>query len=216
MNDRKCDCGRTIPIRFNSTIQPTKCPHCTYLEALGKKKSKPKQAAIKNRRKPIPWREKPTSELIKHVQYKIVNPYIRERDNTCFHGKSISDFGPIRDAGHFFSIGAKPGMRFNPQNIHGQSASGNRFKGGDMLNYRRGLVHRFGEDYVKELEFQAMTSEGSKCLDRYNVILIAETYLYLRKHKIWVFRLSEFEKIKMQVYEEIKHQLSKKIPIQRS
>jgi hypothetical protein len=154
---------------------------------------------------PTPWREKPTSEMIQHVQSKIVNPYIRERDNTCFYGKSISDHGAISDAGHFYSVGAKPAMRFNPQNIHGQSASGNRFKGSDALNYRRGLVHRFGEDYVKELEYQAMMSEGSKSLDRLNVLMIGETYLHLHKNKIWVFTLKEFEKHKIKLSKNINH-----------
>lgn len=217
MSNRKCECGRTIPQRFNSTIQPKKCPSCQYKEALSKKnnqKTNPKTksgSGKKERKKPTPWREKPTIEMIQHVQSKIVNPYIRERDNTCFHGKSISDNGQISDAGHFYSVGAKAGMRFNPQNIHGQSKSGNShmFKGGDLLNYRRGLVHRFGEDYVKELEYQAMMSEGSKSLDRLNVLLIGETYLYLRKHKIWVFRLKEFEKYKMKVYENLSKHGSK-------
>lgn len=206
-------------MRPNSTIQPKKCPHCTYLEAIGKKKTTEKKISIgkKERKKPTPWREKPTDEMIIHVQNKIVNPYIRERDNACFHGKSISDNGRISDAGHFFAVGPKPGMRFNPQNIHGQSRSGNShmFKGGDLLNYRIGLVRRFGEAYVKELEFQAMLSEGSKSLDRFNVLLIGETYLYLHKNKIWVFTLKEFERIKIKLYEDSKHKPSANIPVQR-
>lgn len=217
MSDRKCECGNSIPRRHNSTIHPKKCPRCTYLEAIGKKKPKQKKTSTgkKERQKSVPWREKPTDKMIIHVQKEIVNPYIRERDNTCFHGKSISDNGAISDAGHFYSVGAKPSMRFNPQNIHGQSASGNRFKGSDALNYRRGLVSRHGEDYVKELEYQAMMSQGSKSLDRLNVLLIGETYLYLRKHKIWVFRLKEFDKYKMKVYEYSKHKSPANIPIQR-
>jgi hypothetical protein len=216
---RKCECGRSIPIRYYSTIQSKQCPHCIYLEAIGKKKSKPKKTSTgkKERKKHTPWREKPTDKMIIHLQKNIVNPYIRERDNTCFHGKSISDNGRISDAGHFYSVGSKKGMRFNPQNIHGQSKSGNShmFKGGDLLNYRRGLVHRFGEDYVKELEYQAMLSEGSKNLDRLNVLMIGETYLHLHKNKIWVFTLKEFEQYKIKLYEDSKHKSPANIPVQR-
>lgn len=191
-----CVCGRKIPIRFNSTIQAKQCPSCTYAEATRSKGSKKKQVNEPQRRErklPVKWRDKPTSEMITYVQTNIVNPYIRERDLASW-GLSISDRGQIAHAGHYYSIGAKPGMRFNPQNIHGQSVSGNMHKSGDIHNYRAGLIARYGENYVRELELQAVMSEGFRSLDRLNVIIIAETYLHLRKAKIWVFTLHEFNK----------------------
>lgn len=197
-----CKCGRSIPQRWNSTIQLTECPACQLARAIQRNKKKPK--APKERSTPTPWRDKRTDAMIIHVQSKIVNPYIRERDNECYHGKSISDNGRISDAGHYYSVGAKVGLRFCVQNIHGQSASGNRFKGSDAINYRAGLVKRYGEDYVKELDYLAMLSEGVKSLDRLNVILIAETYLYLKKERIWVFRHEEFEKYKMELVNKVK------------
>lgn len=197
-----CKCGRTIPQRWNSTIQPTECPACQLAKAMQRNKGKPK--APKERSTPTPWRDKRTDAMIVHVQSKIVNPYIRERDNEAWGGKSISDNGRISDAGHYYSVGAKPGLRFCVQNIHGQSASGNRFKGSDAINYRAGLVRRYGEAYVKELDQLAMLSEGVKSLDRYNVILIAETYLYLKKERIWVFRHKEFEKYKMELIKMVR------------
>ena len=199
-----CKCGRSIPQRWNSTIQPTECPACQLAAATQRKKSRTKRSERKERAAPTPWRDKRTDAMIIHVQSKIVNPYIRERDNECYHGKSISDNGRISDAGHYYSVGAKPGLRFCVQNIHGQSASGNRFKSSDAINYRAGLVKRYGEDYVKELDHLSMISEGVKSLDRYNVILIAETYLYLKKERIWVFRHEEFEKYKMKLVKMVK------------
>ena len=197
-----CKCGRSIPQRWNSTIQLTECPACQLAKAMQRNKGKAK--APKERSTPTPWRDKRTDAMIIHVQTRIVNPYIRERDNEVYHGKSISDNGSISDAGHYYSVGAKVGLRFCVQNIHGQSASGNRFKGSDAINYRIGLVNRYGEDYVRELDSLAMLSEGVKSLDRYNVILIAETYLYLKKERIWVFRHEEFEKYKMKLVKMVK------------
>lgn len=199
-----CKCGRSIPQRWNSTIQPTECPACQLATAIQRKKSRSKRSERKERAAPTSWRDKRTDAMIIHVQSKIVNPYIRERDNECYNGKSISDNGRISDAGHYYSVGAKPGLRFCVQNIHGQSASGNRFKSSDAINYRAGLVKRYGEDYVKELDYLAMLSEGVKSLDRLNVILIAETYLYLRKERIWVFRHVEFEKYKMELVKMVR------------
>lgn len=200
--DKVCECGRKYR-RYN-TLQ-NKCPHCLFLESIGKKKAKTRKTknGKKQRAKPVPWREKPTDQMIQHVQSYIVNPYIRERDQENF-GISISDNGPIADAGHYYSVGSKQGLRFSPQNIHGQSRSGNShlFKGGDLINYRHGLVKRFGEGYVKELDRLAMLSEGKKSLDRFNLLMIGETYLHLRKNKTWVFTQKDFDRIKLELHEQ--------------
>lgn len=189
---RICQCGNKIPVKFNSTIQPTKCPKCQYLDAASSKKGRLAKQK-KERKKPVKWRNKPTAEMILHVQSYIVNPYIRSRDKALWGG-SVSDKGPIAHAGHYYSVGARPGMRFNPQNIHGQSVSGNMFKSGDLLNYRAGLIRRYGEAYIEDLETQAMFAQGHKSLDRTAVVIIAETYLFLHKNKIWVTTLKEFIK----------------------
>lgn len=196
MTKKLCHCGASIPNGYNSTIQAKECPKCAYLTAMGKKKN-PVKGEKKTRAAPVPWREKSTADMINYVQEKIVNPYIRERDEVNF-GVSISDHGKISDAGHYFSRGAVPGMRFNVQNIHGQSKSGNMYKSGDLINYRAGLIKRHGLSYVDELEAMRLVSCKAKNLDRLNVLIIAETYLYLSKAKIWVFRHVEFEKYKQQ------------------
>ena len=202
-------CGRKIPQRYNSTIQPKHCPSCQLKIALGKKlngKSKHQKNGQKTERKPpVKWRDKPTDEMILHVQQCIVNKYIRERDLACWGGKSISDNGHGAHAGHYYSIGSTSGLRFCCQNIHGQSVSGNShmFKGGDLINYRKGLINRYGEDYVKELDQLAQFAKGSKIMDRINVIIYAETYLYLLKNKIWVFTHKEFLKFAQEISKDI-------------
>lgn len=208
MKERKClKCGGTIPRPRNSTIFPRLCPKCQLIEANKKKVKKARERKLQPKlfpepkpKKRTPWREKPTKDMIIHVQKYIVNPYIRERDQRHF-GISISDRGAIADAGHYYSRGAKPGLRFSPQNIHGQSKSGNMHKGGDLINFRAGLVLRYGEEYVQELDRLARMTEGTKSLDRVNVKLIAETYIYLKKNDIWVFTHSDFENYKMKLYE---------------
>ena len=194
---RHCKCGREIRPLRNSTIYPKLCANCQLKKAY-KTKKEPKKTAKGERAKPIPWRDKPTAAMIQHVQ-TICNKYIRERDNECFNGKSISDNGRIADAGHFYSRGAKPALRFCVQNIHGQSKSGNMFKSGDLLNYRKGLIDRHGIDYVEQLDYLAANSGGKNALSRYNVRLIGETYLHLLKERIWVFTDKEFQKHKVEL-----------------
>jgi len=138
------------------------------------------------------WKDKPLGKMITHVQSKFVNPYIRVRDQDCY-GVSISDNGQISDAGHYFPVGSYNGMRFRVDNIHGQSRSGNSFKGGDLHNYRKGLINRHGIYYVEKLELAAQKYKqiGYK-FDRISVILTAETYKYILKNKIWIFDHEEF------------------------
>ncbi len=134
--------------------------------------------------------------MIQYVQDKIVNPYIRLRDQTNF-GKCISSNGPIKHAGHFYSVGSHPGMRFNIQNIHGQSIHSNMWQSGDLHKYRKGLIERHGQAYMDELdELEIIYKQYGYKFDKFNVILIAETYLYLTKNKIWIYRQKEFDELK--------------------
>ena len=148
------------------------------------------------------WKDKPLGKMITHVQSRIVNPYIRERDNENY-GVSISDNGSISDAGHYFSVGSHPVMRFRVDNIHGQSRSGNSFKGGDLLNYRKGLINRHGLAYVQilEVEEQFYKALGHKWT-RFDVIAIAETYKYLHKNKIWIWEQEIFVNVKLKLINE--------------
>jgi len=52
------------------------------------------------------------------------------------------------DAGHFISTGANVSQSLNLHNIHKQSVFHNRHKGGANLEYYRGLIVRYGQDYA--------------------------------------------------------------------
>ncbi len=154
----------------------------------------------KERKKPVKWRDRPLKELIPYVQDFIVNPYIRLRDQINF-GKCISCNGPITQAGHRYPRSTHKGMCFNIQNIHGQEISCNHFKGGNLDEYDKGLINRHGQAYLGELrqmerEYKA---RKKKSFDRFDVLLIAETYLYLTENKIWIFRQKEFDKLKVEL-----------------
>lgn len=144
------------------------------------------------------WRHLPLSKMIAYVQKNIVNPYIRIRDIECY-GKCISCNGGITEAGHRFPVGTHKGMCLNIQNIHGQETSCNHFKSGNLDEYDKGLIARHGEVYLEELkQFERLyqASRSGKSYDRYDVVLIAETYLYLTENKYWVFRHKKFNNVK--------------------
>ncbi len=146
------------------------------------------------KRKYIKWTDKPLNEMIQHVQFSIVNHYIKLRDNECYN-RCISSNCAIIDAGHYYptTIGR---MRFNIMNIHGQNHSDNRFKSGNLAAYKAGLIERHGLNYFTTLERLKIDSNKWPKLDRIELIKIGKTYEHLAKKRIWCFNHYEFENYK--------------------
>lgn len=72
---------------------------------------------------------------------------LRDQDKGC-----ISCGGKIQEAGHYLSRGHHGALRFNEMNVNGQCTRCNCFLHGNLINYRHGLVARYGEDKVLLLE----------------------------------------------------------------
>jgi hypothetical protein len=78
--------------------------------------------------------------------------YIRERDkrNPCICcGRNL---GRKFDAGHYLESGNNPKIRYDEDNIHGQSVYCNQYKGGNSDDYRGRLVKKIGLSRVERLE----------------------------------------------------------------
>ena len=149
----------------------------------------------KVRRKYVKWTDKSFKEMVNYVQDCICNPYIRLRDIENGY-RCVSSDGVIEHAGHCFSRGSCPGLRFNIMNIHGQQAKANTHLHGDFQNYKEGLIKRHGLKYFETLEQLKIKSIKSKQLDRGEVIRIGKTYEWLMKNKQWCFNHDEFENYK--------------------
>jgi endogenous inhibitor of DNA gyrase (YacG/DUF329 family) len=80
------------------------------------------------------------------------NAYIRLRDE----GKPCISCGkPIRlkrNAGHYLSVGSHPELRFNEFNINLQDERCNSYLSGNSVEYRKGLIERYGIKIVEWLE----------------------------------------------------------------
>lgn len=90
----------------------------------------------------------PLPKLKKKAQ-NIFNKWIRNRDA---EERCISCGGPVEQAGHYFSSGHYSALTFNEMNVNGQDIRCNMFLNGNLIHYRQGLVRKYGEDAVKELE----------------------------------------------------------------
>jgi protein-arginine kinase activator protein McsA len=80
---------------------------------------------------------------------KIFNTYIRERDKLKGCISCGAEFKSKFDAGHFFSVGAYPNLRFNLDNVHGQCVHCNQHKHGNISEYSIRLPERIG---IKKFE----------------------------------------------------------------
>jgi hypothetical protein len=65
---------------------------------------------------------------------------------------ALDSIGGGYDAGHYRSTGSAPHLRFNEENVHGQSKHDNRYLSGNAVDYRIGLIKRIGLDKVEFLE----------------------------------------------------------------
>lgn len=78
--------------------------------------------------------------------------WIRTRDKelpciSCGSKESL-----LIDGGHFFKAELFSGLIFDERNCHKQCRKCNRFLNGNELQYRKGLIERYGESFVSELE----------------------------------------------------------------
>jgi hypothetical protein len=73
----------------------------------------------------------------------------RDHDQPCISCGSWN----TSDAGHYYSAGHYPELEFNEDNVHGQCRKCNMFLSGNLLEYRKGLIKKIGEQRVIALDF---------------------------------------------------------------
>jgi hypothetical protein len=107
---------------------------------------------------------------------------MRDSDKCCIScGKFVND--PA--GGHYFSAGMYSGLMFNEMNCHLQCNSHcNKFLSGNLLEYRKGLIKRYGNKFVEDLE---SISDSNRNYKYTKEELIAKKLKYdiLIKEKKW-------------------------------
>lgn len=73
--------------------------------------------------------------------------YIRQRDDFWGSGKPKEQM----HAGHFYAR-TFTAVRWDERNVNGQCAGCNTFKHGNLLEYRKGMILKYGQEVVDELE----------------------------------------------------------------
>lgn len=83
-----------------------------------------------------------------------VNRYVRLRDRglPCVSCDRPDDGSHQRHASHYRSVGNNPALRFDMRNIHASCATCNSHLSGNLLEYRKRLIARIGQEAVEWLE----------------------------------------------------------------
>jgi len=89
------------------------------------------------------------------------NYFIRDRDIQNIDACISCPSGAIQHAGHYFSIGAHPGLRFDEDNVHGQCIRCNNFLHGNLANYKENLIKKIGIE-----KFNALDARKNKLVKR--------------------------------------------------
>jgi len=127
-----------------------------------------------------------TTQLEKAARI-IFQQWIRERDKyqKCISCKNTNaDIGPkMWDAGHYFSADKYSGLIFDEDNVHKQCKFCNgTLMHGNLAEYRKGLIERYGEDFMFQLESISDVNREYK-YSRSELIDIANKYKMKRIEK---------------------------------
>jgi len=123
-------------------------------------------------KKAVKEKMKTKSQWLGDLQ-KVFNQYIRLRDRNkpCIScGRSLTG---KYDAGHFFSVGAYPNLRFDEDNVHGQCVECNQHRHGNIGEYSIRLPQRIGQDRfnrlldLRNVELKLSVEEIKTMIDHY-------------------------------------------------
>lgn len=171
-------CGK--PFMTQRAMQTVCGPMCGALMARAnreKAEAKEHRACVRAVRE----KHKTRGDYMKDAQ-RDFNAYIRERDAglPCIccgsHSKGHTRGGDW-DAGHYRSRGAAPHMRFDETNVHAQLKNCNRYKSGNIVGYRMGLIERIGLAAVEAIE----RDQESRPYTVNDLVEIAKTYRAKRR-----------------------------------
>ena len=146
---KKCKICKKNFVQTFSTLQVT-CTTISCVLAYSKAiKAKDSRLKIEEMRQKLKTRQ----DHLKELQV-VFNTYIRQRDKAK---PCISCDKPLSakfDAGHYYSVGSYPNLRFDELNVHGQCVECNQHRHGNLLEYAERLPARIGNEAYDSLQAQ--------------------------------------------------------------
>jgi hypothetical protein len=159
MKDKKCKVCQTkfTPVQFAQAVCNYKCAieHSKKLKELKEQREwKVEKAVLRDKLKTLGQYEADAKRSFQK--------WVRMRDASlpCI---SCGVLNTERfDGGHFKKAEIYSGVIFDESNCHKQCRKCNRFLGGNELNYRAGLIQRYGIEYTDQIEEKANNTRNYK------------------------------------------------------
>ncbi|MEN5306807.1 recombination protein NinG [Chryseobacterium cucumeris] len=139
-------CGEDfMPFKTTEKVCSLTCALAYAKSDVDKKNAKAWRKEKKIRKEKL----KTASDWLQDLQ-KVFNEFIRisQKGSKCI---SCTNNEPT-DAGHYRSVGAHPELRFEEKNVNLQCRKCNGYWGGNLIEYRKGLVKKYGIEVVEWLE----------------------------------------------------------------
>jgi hypothetical protein len=101
--------------------------------------------------------QKKSASQLKAIAVRHFHKFIRNRDKNepCI---SCGKYTTLQ-AGHFYSAGNHPSVRFNEDNVNGQCKKCNYFLSGNLLPYRENLIKKIGQERVDKITLNVEMSK---------------------------------------------------------
>ena len=149
---KKCKICKETFYYYNSTqvVCGFKCS-IEYANIITKKRAKEKAKQDKKKLSEAYNNLMSLQDWIKKLQTKF-NTYIRlrDKDRGCIScGRTL--IARKYDAGHFYPV-TYSGLRFNEDNVHAQCVPCNRYKTGNLHEYRKRITNRITPEELKWLD----------------------------------------------------------------
>jgi hypothetical protein len=144
MKQKKC---KVCQVSFEPRQFAQSC--CNYICAITHTKNlkqQKEQREWKQEKAVLKEKLKTLSDYAKDLQ-KEVNTIVRLIDKGTQCISTLKTLNDKYDAGHFYSVGGNPALRFHLDNIHAQSVYANQYLSGDQMNYLNGLREVYGLEY---------------------------------------------------------------------
>jgi len=149
MKEKKCKVclEKFTPTQFAQVVCNYKCAiqHSKNLKKIKEQKEwKAEKSVLKDKLKTLgQFEAEAKTSFQKWVR-------MRDKDMPCIScGVKDTD---LFDGGHYFKAELFSGLIFDERNCHKQCRKCNRFLNGNELQYRSGLIKRYGIDFVTNLE----------------------------------------------------------------
>lgn len=149
---KKCrECKQPfIPMRL---LQAVCSPLCAITKAKREEKKK-RDKVYREKKKVLRAQLKKLPELKREARTAF-QAWIRKRDEhlPCISSGKTTDI--MWNGGHYLKAEIYSGLIFDERNCHKQTCYDNDYLAGNVIEYRKGLIARYGLEYVEQLESEA-------------------------------------------------------------